>query len=206
MVARAQRIPAAGRKEASSPAVTEALMRRLFIAAAIVIASASGALAAPADEVGKALVNLGTATSYHMAIESSRGQKMDIDVVRPDKMHMMMPQAEMIMVAGGTYVKVNGNWMKLPRPMPQMQSAAVGYVQTLGNAKPSDVVVEDLGTKSVDGANYHAYKVTPKDGKPANVYVDGAGLVTRMDVTDQSGTSIVRFSKFNAPISIDAPL
>jgi hypothetical protein len=30
--------------------------------------------------------------------------------------------------------------------------------------------------------------------------------VTRMDVTDQSGTSIVRFSKFNAPISIDAPL
>ncbi len=182
-------------------------MRRFLIAtAALVLASATSAFATPSDDVANAFMGLGTATSYHLAIQTSRGQTMDIDVAKPNKMHMTMAQMEMISIAGGTYVKVNGNWMKLPAPMPQMQSAAFGYVQALSNTKPSDVTVDDLGSKSVDGGTYHAYKVTAKDGKPATLYVDGSGVIARCDVIDQSGTSIVRFSKFNAPVSIEAPI
>lgn len=181
-------------------------MRRLFIAAAVVLASATGALATPTDDIGNAFIALGAATSYHIAIQA-RGQAMDIDMVKPNKMHMTNGQMEMISIAGAAYVKANGNWMKLPAAMPQqMQNAGFGYVQTLADSKPNDVAVEDLGAKSVDGATYHAYKVTPKDGKVSNVYLDGSGVIARCDVTDQTGTSIIRFSKFNAPISIDAPM
>jgi hypothetical protein len=207
MTARAERIPAARRKEASFSSPAEVPMRRFLIAtAALVLASATSAFATPSDDVANAFMSLGTATSYHMAIQTSRGQTMDADVAKPNKMHVTMAQMEMISVAGGTYVKVNGNWMKLPTAIPQMQSPAFNYVQTLTNSKPSDVTVDDLGSKSVDGATYHAYKVTSKEGKPATMYVDGSGVIARIDVTDQSGTSIVRFSKFNAPVSIEAPI
>lgn len=181
-------------------------MRRSLVAAAIVLASATGAFATPSDDVGHAFIALGAATSYHVAIQA-RGQTMDIDMLKPNKIHMMTAQMEMISIAGAAYVKVNGTWMKLPAAMPQqMQNVGFGYVQTLANSKPNDVTVEDLGPKSVDGATYHAYKVTPKDGKVSNVYLDGSGVIARCDVTDRSGTSIIRFSKFNAPISIDAPI
>ena len=175
-------------------------MRLLLAASFIALASVTSALADPTDDVRKALVNFANVTSYHMTFES-KSQKGEADVVKPNKMHMVAGPMEMITIADGTYVKVQGNWMKLPRPMPQVQNAMFGYVHDLG-AKPQDVTVEDLGSKTIDGAGYHAYKVTPNGGKPSTVYVDGSGLLARI-VTD---TGSVTFSKFNAPVKIEAPV
>ncbi len=180
-------------------------MRGSIVAVFLVLATSAAALATPADDVAGAFAAWGKATSYHMAVITAKGQQMDGDFVRPDKMHLTMGPMEMITLADGTFVKMNGSWMRLPRPMPQMQSGALTYVEGLGR-NPKDTTVEDLGTKSVDGASYHAYKVTPNGGKPSTVYVDGAGLVARVDVTEGDGTSIVRFSKYNAPVTIVAPI
>lgn len=184
-------------------------MRPLLVASFFAVVTAAAALATPSDDVVNAFTEMASASSYHMAIQSAQGQTMDIDMVPPDKMHMLMGggKAEMIRAAGATYVKVNGNWMKLPMGMPQMdqQMGAVSYVQSVGR-NPKQARVDDLGSKSVDGATYHAYKVTPQDGKPATLYVDGSGYPARIDVSEGKGTSIVRFSKFNAPLTIDAPI
>jgi len=180
-------------------------MRRLLVASLVAAVTATSALASPTDDVTNALLALGKASSYHLVVQTSKGQKMDGDVVRPDKMHLTMGPMEMISLSDATYVKMNGSWMKMPQPMPQMQSGAFSYVNTLGRS-PKDVSVEDLGPKSADGAGYHAYKVTPSGGKPSTVYIDGAGVVARIDVTDPDGTSIVRFSNFNAPVNIVAPI
>jgi hypothetical protein len=182
-------------------------MRRLIAASFFAVAAAAGAFATPTDDVANAFTKLGTATSYHMAVQTAQGGSMDIDMVPPEKMHATMAQVEMIRVAGATYVKVNGNWMKLPSAVPQMaaQMGAVSYIQSVGN-NPKQAQVEDLGMKTVDGASYHAYKVTPADGKPSTLYVDASGLPARVDVTEPRWTSIVRFTKYNAPLSIDAQI
>jgi len=175
-------------------------MRRLLATFFILGASVTSALADPTDDVRKALVNFAGVSSYHLTFES-KAQKGEADFVKPDKMHMTAGPAEVITIADGTYVKVLGNWMKLPRPMPQMQNAMLGYVRDL-SSKPQDVTVDDLGPKSVDGASYHAYTVTPKGGKPATVYIDGAGLLVRVDADEGS----VKLSNFNAPVNIEAPI
>ena len=183
-------------------------MRPLLVASFIAVVTAAAALATPSDDVVNAFTKMGSASSYHMAIESAQGQ-MDIDMVPPDKMHMLVSggKMEMIRIAGSTYVKVNGNWMKLPMAMPQMdqQMGAVSYVQAVGS-HPRQTQVDDLGSKSVDGATYHAFRLTPEKGEPATLYVDGSGYPARVDVTEGKSTSIVRFSKFNAPLTISAPI
>jgi len=181
-------------------------MRPLLLALFLAAATPAAALATPTDDVVNAFTKMGTASSYHMAIQSAQGS-MDIDMVPPDKMHMMGAHVEMIRIGGATYVKVNGNWMKLPAAMPQMQQqmGAVSYVQSVGN-NAKQAKVEDLGSRSLDGATYHAYKVTGQDAKPATLYVDGSGYPARVDVVEEKGTSTVRFSKYNAPMTIAAPI
>lgn len=185
-------------------------MRRLFAAVILSVCAAATtgiALATPSDDIANAFKNLAQASSYHMNVQTSQGQKMDIDMVPPNKMHMMMGPMEMIRLASATYMKVNGNWMKMPGAMPQMtqQGAAMTYVQTLGS-HPNDAKVDDLGMQSVDGVSVHAYKVTPNSGQPATVYVDGSGRPARIDVTEKNGTSVVRFSNYNATLDIQAPI
>jgi hypothetical protein len=178
---------------------------RVLLAAILALSASSAALADPTGDVQKALVAFGNASSYHIAVESPKAPKVEGDVSKPDRMHFTMGSSEMITIGGLTYVKAGGNWMRLPQAMPGMAGAALTYVQNLAS-RPLDAPVEDLGTKSVDGKSYHAYKVSPTGGRPTTIYVDGAGTVARIDVVEGDATSIVRLSNYNVPVKIEAPV
>jgi outer membrane lipoprotein-sorting protein len=181
------------------------MMKRLLCALALVVFSAAPALADPKSDVTGAMVTLGTAKSYHVMV-NSHGQTGDIDMVKPDKMHVVFGPMEMIKIANASYMKMNGSWQKFS--MPGVSERLTGmYEGVLKNATShvDDLIVTDLGNKVVDGVPLHAYTLKNKDSTvaPSTVYLDGKGMPVRMDTSD--GT-VVHFSKINDPITIDAPM
>jgi hypothetical protein len=70
-----------------------------------------------------------------------------------------------------------------------------------------DMIVTDLGPKTVDGTVLHAYGVkNAGSAKNAVVYIDASGLPARIENTDSEGLNVVKFSNFNGPITIEAPV
>ena len=171
----------------------------------LVLSAVVPALADPTNDVKNAFVKLATASSYHVQIEA-HGKTLEGDVAPPDKSHFVMPPMEMIMLGKTTYVKINGSWMQFA--VPGVDKMFAGYQQVTSMAKtPENVSVTDLGMKSPDGAPLHAYSIKNTDSStPAIVYVDGSGSAVRVDETSANGTSIIRFSNFNVPVNIVAPI
>lgn len=179
-------------------------MKRLLWTLALIAFSAAPALASPASDVQGAMIMLGTAKSYHVTF-TAKGKTGDIDVVKPDKMHVVMPPMEMVKIGDTSYMKMGGTWRKftIPGMSEQITSMYEGAIHKV-SSHADDVVVTDLGSKVVDGASLHAYVVKNKDAKePTTVYIDGRGEPARLETAD--GT-VVRFSKINDPIAIDAPI
>ncbi len=182
-------------------------MKHLVAIVALVIASALPALADPQSDVVNAMTAFGKLTSYHIDATAGKDRSMSADVVNPGRMHVTAGPAEMIQIDGTTYVKFGGSWRQFAIPGMERIFSPVTYTQKLA-AHKADVTVTDLGTKVVAGAPLHAYLV--KSGsvdRPATVYLDGTGALTRVETVDGTGNlDVITFSNFNGPISIVAPI
>lgn len=183
-------------------------MKRFLLSGILALSVITPALADGTDALHNAFVSLAKATSYHIAFETDRGT-VDSDFVPPSRMHLMMGPLEMISIDNVTYLKRGDTWTKFSFPGTETLTAQI--LQTREYAKnQANFNVSDLGPKTLDGEDLHAYQVRPKSdnptGKPATVYVGRDGYVHRIDATSDRGSAIVRFSKFNAPIKIDAPI
>jgi hypothetical protein len=177
-------------------------MKRLLLALALALAAYAPALADPASDVRGAMLALAKATSFHISATAG-GQDVEADFLPPAKAHFVAGPVEVITVAGTTWVKLGGSWRQFTVPgMDRITGFVQGTIDTLRNP-PDDLVVNDLGMKSVDGTTLHAYTVASKSGGYTNtVYLDRSGLLARIDAPN---ASVVRFSKFNAPLTIDPP-
>ena len=185
-------------------------MRRLGFALVMIAAVAAPAFADPAaDTVKNSLLAFAKLTSYHATIDSS-GKTLELDMVNPNKMHVTIGPIEAIMLDGAMYVKPQGSWMKIPTAASGMMGAAfMGAVDRAKSAVTQEnFTATDLGMKTVGGTSLHAYSVKSKDSsKPATMYMDSAGMLARIEVTDdKGGTTAIVYSKFNAPIKIEAPI
>jgi outer membrane lipoprotein-sorting protein len=181
------------------------MMKRLLCALALVAFSVAPALADPKSDVTGAMVTLESAKSYHVTV-NSHGQTGDIDMVKPDKMHVVFGPMEMIKIANTSYMKMNGSWQRFA--IPGVSERLTGmYEGVLKNATShvDDLIVTDLGNKVVDGVPLHGYTLKNKDSTvaPSTVYLDGKGMPVRMDTNENT---VVHFSKINEPIAIDAPM
>jgi hypothetical protein len=61
-----------------------------------------------------------------------------------------------------------------------------------------------LGVQSVDGQNVYAYSFVTH-GIPATLYVAPDSLPVQSVVNYTRGTTTIKYSKYNKPISIEAP-
>lgn len=182
-------------------------MIRMFALVALVVLSAAPALADATADVKSAFVALSKASSYHVAATTaSGGRPMSGDFVRPGKLHVTAGPMEMIVIDSATYVKMQGTWHEFAFPGADRMTGAFAHVQSYLKSH-DDLAATDLGPKVVDGSTLHAYDV--KGGgsdKPATVYLDAGGNLVRIDATDGEGTTIIRFSNVNGPITIVAPI
>lgn len=185
-------------------------MRRLGFVLILIAATAARASAdAAADAVKNNLIAFAKLTSYHMTVTTS-GKTIDVDMVNPNKMHVTVGSIEAIMLDGAMYVKPQSNWMKIPAAASGMAGGAfMGAVDRAKEAvNQENFTATDLGTKTVGGASLHAYLVKSKDAsKPATMYFDSAGMLARVEIDgDRGGTTAIVYSKYNAPIKIEAPI
>ena len=185
-------------------------MRRLGFVLVLIAATAAPAFAdAAADAVKHNLLAFTKLTSYHMAVDT-KGKTIDVDMVNPNKMHVTIGSIEAIMLDDAMYVKPRGSWMKIPSAASGMAGAA--FMGVVDRAKETvnqeNFAATDLGMKTVGGASLHAYLVKNKDAsKPATMYFDAAGMLARIEIDgDKGGTTAIVYSKYNAPMKIEAPI
>jgi hypothetical protein len=183
-------------------------VKRLVATVALFVLGTLPALADPAtDAIRGAALKLATSSSYHVTIEA-KGHEIEGDVVPPDKLHVTMGPMEAIEIAKTTYVKMGGSWHEFTLPGIDRVTAPLDNARSYAKAAPSDITVSDLGMKTVDGLTAHAYLVKGKEvGSTANtLYVDANGYLARIDSDTSDGTATILFTKYNAPLTIAAPI
>jgi len=165
------------------------------------------AFADPAGDLKNGMIAFHKLSSYHMTV-TSRGKTIEGDFVAPDRMHVTVAGREVIRIGSTTYFNANGSWMKISAPgASAMMFGPVDDVRNVG-AHPNDMIVTDLGPKTAGGISYHAYSVRSSSSPSASIcYLDRDGMLARVESTGADGSiSTVLFSRFNAPVKIDAPV
>jgi len=173
---------------------------RLFAAIAFVGATTVPAFADATGDVKNAVIATAKARSYHIELMTARGP-VSGDVVKPGRMHMVTPGSETIIVDQTMYVKVSGTWRKFPAAGVSPMSSLDVAQQMASNH--GDMVATDLGPRVVKGTTLHAYRVNNLSAKKTEMFfLDGSGRIVRIE----TGTTVIRMSRFNAPVSIRAPI
>jgi hypothetical protein len=178
------------------PVVT---LKPLLVALVLVVATTAPAFADPGADLKNAMIAFTKLTSYHMEMRSAHGV-VSADFVNPGRYHTFASKSESIVVNNTMYLKLNGAWRKYP------VGSAVGlqpnFTKTLASHH-GDIVVTDLGSRIVGGAALHAYGVkNATTQKIETMFLDGSGRITRIE----TGTTIISISRFNAPMTIQAPI
>jgi hypothetical protein len=163
-------------------------------------------LADPAtDAIRNAALKLTTSSSYHVTILAD-GHTAEGDVAPPDKMKLTLGPVQMIEIAKVTYVNFDGTWHELSMPGAERISAHLEDVRSYARMAPSDIVVTDLGMKTVDGRTDHAYSVNNKGNAKSNIlYIDANGYLVRIESNTNEGSGTMLLSKYNQPVTIVAP-
>jgi hypothetical protein len=151
------------------------------------------------NDLTNAAMNTVKQSSYHISITTAQGTE-EGDVVNPDRMRMVSKNAETIVIGQTAYVKIGGSWRKMN--VGGMGSIQMNVAQALAKNR-ADYTSTDLGMKVVDGALMHAFRVSNSKTKRVDtIYVDSSGRMARVE----AGSSVIRFSKFNEPVTITAPM
>jgi len=176
----------------------------LYLAAAAVPAYADST----SDAVQRAALATFHAKSLHMTVANATGPAVDLDLVPPANMHVKVGGSmEMIKIGSAMYVNVKGKWHQMHIPGMGMLTNIVGNAQQY--AKPDSFNAVDKGSSIVDGMSLHAYDVTGKTTHakvPTTMYVGDDGFIHRMDVHSRAGATTIKFSNFNVPVTIVAPI
>jgi hypothetical protein len=174
------------------------MLNRFLASVVLVMATATPAFADANSDIQGAMIAFTKLSSYHMEMSTARSATIVADFVSPGRYHVISAGTESIVIGPTMYLKLNGKWQKLAGNMPTM----TGFTKTL-TSHPRGMVATDLGPRVVGGATLHAYKVQDTaTHKSDMVYLDGRGRIVRME----AGTTIMTVSRFNAPVSIQAPI
>jgi hypothetical protein len=177
------------------------LLFRFLATVVLVGASAATAFADATSDVYNAMAGFRKLHSYHMDVTMRAGH-MSVDMVKPDRMHIVMPQGETYVIGPMTYIKVDGSWRKVPGARANVLS--LGDIARNTESTRGEYVATDLGPVIVDGVQLHAYQVKKKaSGKDdTKIFLDSRGRVARIE----TAKTVARISKFDEPLTIQAPM
>jgi hypothetical protein len=174
------------------------VLNRLLATIVLVAATTAPAFADASSDLKNAMIGFMKLTSYHMDMTFARGAPVSADVVNPGSYHTFSSGTEAIVVKNTMYLKLNGAWRKYSSSVAGLQP---DFSKTL--AAHNGIVATDLGPRTVGGALFHAYGVkNPKTGKVEKIYLDGSGRIARIE----ADTVVMKISRFNAPMTIKAPI
>lgn len=172
------------------------MLTRLILALVLVGASTTTVLADAHSDIANAMNTFSHLKSYHSEMMMA-GQPTSSDYLAPNRMRATTPQGVVIIIDRITYMQLNGKWKKFP------PGEAMADTMAFLSKRNGGFTATDLGMRMVGGQSLHAYNVkTLKTGSNTTVLIDGSGRIVRM----ATGSLVMTFSKFNAPVTINAPM
>lgn len=150
-----------------------------------------------APALTNAIVVMSKLPSYHMSMTTPEGPA-ETDVANPGKMHTVMKSGEMYLIGPTMYMKIGGKWTKFAN------SNSGTDVLARYHKFASNYSSEDLGMRTVPSGTFHAYAIhdTTHPNVKNTMYLDRSGRIARIDVD----TSVITFSRYGVPVSIQPPI
>ena len=138
--------------------------------------------------------------SWHAVEQMPNGHTVTVDHVAPDRWRIqVMPGMSEIMIGNNMYMVRNGQSMRLPMVMPQIQQMVnQNWLKIDPEVKRT---AKDLGMQVVNGVRLHAYSFTSK-GTAVKLYLNKDHLPAVTVVTSSNGTVTITYSGYNSPITI----
>jgi hypothetical protein len=177
----------------------------------------------PIEDISAALLALSDQQSFRVeqTITSPDGDMVSqIEILPPDRFHMLSQDLEMIVIEQNAYVKVDEGWMSYPGSA----DAILGFFIFLKNEEDAEVFrgaisnASYLGEENLDGEATRVYQyevMDPEESASGKVKIwvassDGLPRRQEVDITEtedpQGSARIVNIYKdFNVPLTIEPP-
>ena len=180
-------------------------MKRITVGSVVVcsLLIASAALADAYGDLMKAQTAFQNAKSWHAEERFSDGRTVLVDYAAPERWRIQpTPTMTELVIGGDVYMVRNGTPMKMPfggmmisRMIKQFMVAADPEVKK---------TAQDLGTRTLNGRLVHVYSFTVR-GVPETLYLGDDSLPVQAEVKNSGATTVISYSKFNEPVTIEAP-
>ncbi|HUA98799.1 MAG TPA: hypothetical protein VMA34_10765 [Terracidiphilus sp.] len=180
------------------------MLRTAMIRASVLVAVLLPeiAFAGPYDDLMKAHDAFQNAKSWHAEEHFSNGKTVTVEYSAPDRWRVQPnPDFTEVIIGNDVYMVRNGRATKLPVGGDMIRT----MIQRLGFSASDDMKdsARDLGMQTIDGRSLHAYSYTA-NGTPVTLYLGPDSLPVKSVVQDSNTTTIITYSKYNEPISIEA--
>ena len=169
----------------------------------------------PLDALTQTFRGLGNVKSFRariaMAGTPAGAQEMNLEVVLPDRFHMVSKQTEMIILNQAVYIKVAGQWQKMP--MTQGIDLSMTDPQKLQTTLGAATDVKLIGAEVLDGTPTMVYQYTTKIGTQPQPFTSkiwvgvSDNLPRKIESESQPGQkTTITFYDYGANIAINPPI
>lgn len=139
--------------------------------------------------------------SWHAVELMTNGHTVTLDHVAPDRWRIqMMPGMSEIMIGNNMYMVRNGQSMRLPMVMPQIQQMVNQNWLTI--TPEIKRTLRDLGMQKMNGTVLHAYSYSA-DGNSVTLYLSSDHLPAVSIVHTSNGKVTITYSGYNTAITIN---
>ena len=176
-----------------------------FTVSAVVFAYllSSVALADAYGDLKKAQVAFLSAKSWHAEEHLSNGKTVQVDFSAPDRWRIQpTPTMTEVVIGNDVYMIQGGHAMKMP--MGGMMISRMIKQFQLADDPDVKKTAQDLGTQMLNGRTVHVYSYAVH-GVPETIYLGDDSLPVQAVVKNSSATTVVNYSQYNQPITIQAP-
>lgn len=176
----------------------------ILLSIGLLALSASPALFADAyGDLVKVQNAFENAKSWHAEEHFSNGKTTIVEYSAPDRWRVKpTPDVTELVIGDHVYMVRNGHATKLPFGGGMIKK----MIQSVGFSVKDEIKrsARDLGMQTLNGQRVHVYSLTAH-GVPETLYVGRNMLPIQAVVNDKKTTTTINYSKYNAPISIEAP-
>jgi hypothetical protein len=180
-------------------------VKRITVSVSVILSLllSTAALADAYGDLMKAQAAFLNAKSWHAEEHFSDGKLVTVDFSAPDHWRIQpTPTMTEVVIGNEVYMIQGGRSMKMPmggfmvsRMIKQFQIAADPEVKQ---------TAQDLGTQTLNGRTVHVYSYSVH-GVPETLYLGDDSLPVQAVVKNSSVTTVVNYSQYNQPITIQAP-
>ena len=182
-------------------------MRRIgvFLTAAALLGSTT-AYAGTFGALSQCEAALKKATSWHVLMRMADGKTLTMDYAAPHRWRIVpAPGITEVIIGSTVYMDMAGHVMQLPAAYGAKIARTVRIhmfdAATLAQVRRS---VRDLGVQTLDGKPVHVYRYVA-NGQTETWYVGAHNLPVRAVIHDAKGTEVLRYSRYDVPVSIQPP-